>query len=164
MKTLPPPFSRYAITEEGVLYSLIGNIPYKMSQSSDGCGYLRTSLSSDKSKKITCHIHRLVWIAFNGNIGDGLVIDHINHNILDNNLSNLRLVTIQDNLKNKKKSPRNTSGVTGVSWDNQRKKWLAQICVNGKNTYIGRFDNIEDAISKRKEAEKEHGYHVNHGK
>ncbi len=49
---------------------------------------------------------------------------------------------------------RNTSGVVGVSFDKSRQKWVAQIGFFGKHYYLGRYENIEDAIKMRKYAEK----------
>ena len=50
----------------------------------------------------------------------------------------------------------NTSGVTGVRWDESRQKWLAQIEFQGKRHYLGRYKNKEDAIKARKEAEEKY--------
>lgn len=49
----------------------------------------------------------------------------------------------------------NKSGVTGVNWDKSRGKWQATIRFKGKKYNLGRFADIEDAISARKKAEKE---------
>lgn len=57
-------------------------------------------------------------------------------------------------IKDKKMLKNNTSGICGVSWDKSRQKWLAQITFKGKNYYLGRYDNIEDAAKMRKIAEK----------
>lgn len=54
----------------------------------------------------------------------------------------------------KKPSKVNRSGVTGVNWDKSRGKWMASIRFQGKKYNLGRFDDIADAISARKEAEK----------
>ena len=81
------------------------------------------------------------------------IIDHINHNVLDNRKNNLRICTQNDNAKNKSKQINNTSGRVGVTWDKQTNKWLAQIQVNGKNIKLGRFKNKEEAIRAREEAE-----------
>lgn len=54
----------------------------------------------------------------------------------------------------KKLLKNNTSGITGVSFDNARGKWVAQIVFKGKNYYLGRYIKKKDAISARKEAEK----------
>lgn len=48
---------------------------------------------------------------------------------------------------------RNKSGVKGVCWDKNRKKWIAQIRFQGKNYSLGRYNKIEDAAAARKEAE-----------
>lgn len=48
----------------------------------------------------------------------------------------------------------NKSGVTGVSWDGTRCKWTAQIDFKGVHYNLGRYNNKEDAIKARKEAEK----------
>jgi hypothetical protein len=50
----------------------------------------------------------------------------------------------------------NTSGYTGVTWHKMSKKWLANIWVNKKYVYLGTFENIKDAIYKRKLAEKKY--------
>lgn len=47
----------------------------------------------------------------------------------------------------------NTSGVTGISWDSSREKWKAQIWFKNKKYHLGRYENKEDAIKARKEAE-----------
>ena len=47
----------------------------------------------------------------------------------------------------------NTSGHKGVYWDKKRKKWLAGITFKGKKHNLGGFEDIQDAINARKEAE-----------
>lgn len=54
---------------------------------------------------------------------------------------------------NRKKQTNNTSGCTGVYWNGRRKKWSAEIRIESKKKYLGSFDNLEDAIKARKEAE-----------
>ncbi len=41
----------------------------------------------------------------------------------------------------------NSSGIRGVSWDKARKKWIASICVSGRQKNLGRFNNKEEAGS-----------------
>ena len=50
----------------------------------------------------------------------------------------------------------NTSGVRGVSWHSQSKKWWAGIAFQKKKIYLGIFDNIEDAAKARKLAEEKY--------
>ena len=52
-----------------------------------------------------------------------------------------------------KPSKANTSGYKGVLWDSERKKWKAEIIFKKKKYYLGRYNNKEDAIKARKEAE-----------
>lgn len=52
--------------------------------------------------------------------------------------------------------PKNTSGVTGVTFDKSRSKWMATIGLQGKRIFLGRFDKKEDAIKARKVAEEKY--------
>lgn len=81
------------------------------------------------------------------------IVDHINHNILDNRESNLRICTKQENAFNQVIRSNNTSGYKGVHWNEQRRRWIAQIMVGGKSIYLGIFINLEDAIESRIKAE-----------
>ena len=86
---------------------------------------------------------------------DDLVIDHINHNRLDNRISNLRVCTQHENCLNKSIQCNNTSGVAGVSktkWN----KWQAQIKVNERLMYLGNFATLEEAAEARRQAEIEY--------
>lgn len=75
----------------------------------------------------------------------GMVIDHINHNGLDNRRSNLRVCLHKENLRNHTPHAGVTSPFLGVNWEPRYNKWRAQIRVNGKKTHIGHFDNEDDA-------------------
>lgn len=108
-------------------------------------------------------VHRIVWEMFNGDIPEGMQIDHINHIRTDNRIENLRLVTCKENSKNKSRSKNNRSGVTGVYFDNYSSKWKAQIKTDNGIKHLGRFLDISDAIAARKLAEEKLGYHKNHG-
>jgi len=90
-------------------------------------------------------LHRLVWIYHNGDIPDGMQIDHIDGNSLNNLIENLRLATHGENQRNSKISSANTSGVKGLHWVKSRGKWRAQIYVDSKCIYLGHFDTKEGA-------------------
>lgn len=79
--------------------------------------------------------------------------DHINRNPLDNRKSNFRKASRLENGQNKSKSIRNTSGIVGVYYHKQTKKWASKICVNYKTIYLGEFLNKDDAIKARLSAE-----------
>ncbi len=109
------------------------------------------------------YAHRLAFLYVTGNFPVDTV-DHINHNKSDNRWSNLRVVTHQENCKNTPLYSTNNSGTSGVYWHKRDKKWIACIYVNGKKKHLGCFDNKDDAIFSRKNANLAYGYHENHGK
>ena len=82
-----------------------------------------------------------------------MIIDHINHNKRDNRKCNLRLCTKGENNINKGIKSDNKSGCTGVSYNNEKHKWMASISRDGVDHRLGYFLHLEDAIKARKEAE-----------
>ena len=73
------------------------------------------------------------------------VVDHINGNGLDNRDENLRTVFPKYNYWNRGPQQNNKTGFKGVSWDTQRKKYMAAISANGRQKNLGRFDAPEEA-------------------
>lgn len=106
-------------------------------------------------------IHRLIWFIEKGEWPKHQ-IDHIDGNGLNNKIQNLRDVPVSEQSKNLSRRETNTSGVTGVTWNKNIRKWVAQISVNNEAKYLGKFDLFEDAVKIRKEAEKKYGFHANH--
>lgn len=110
-------------------------------------GYARTTVRIHK-KHTRIYLHRLIM-----NPESGMVIDHIDCNSFNNRKNNLRIVTQAENNRNKRLSPKNKSGRTGVFWLNSSEKWMVNISYNNKSIYIGLFENKEDAIKARRKAE-----------
>ena len=110
------------------------------------------------------YVHRLVWEEANGPVPEGMTIDHINGDRFDNDLSNLRVVTQQENMKNSATPKSNTSGVTGVSWCKRRSKWWSYVKVDYKQLYLGQFDDWFEAVCARMSANNLYGFHENHGR
>lgn len=75
----------------------------------------------------------------------GMVVDHINHNTLDNRRENLRVCTRGENQRNMMIGKHNKSGFKGVHFDKRTKRWVAQIFFNNKIKYLGRFNSPQDA-------------------
>lgn len=123
--------------------------------SGDGYHYIRVDGKKYKS-------HRLAWLYIHGHWPKDQ-IDHINHDRVDNRIVNLREATNVDNHRNRGMNCNNTSGCTGVHWHRQSQKWQAQIRVEGRQIYLGLFGEKRVAIATRKQAEKQYGFHVNHG-
>lgn len=108
------------------------------------------------------YAHRLAFLWVNGEFPPSHV-DHIDSNGLNNRWNNLRLASRAENSKNVKIKKNNTSGVCGVYFNKQIKKWIAQIGIEGKVRSLGSFVNKEDAITVRQEEQKRLGFHINHG-
>jgi len=129
----------------------------KVAGTSDRAGY-RTIQIHGKPYKA----HRVVWAIMNGSWPDGH-IDHIDGNPSNNRIENLRVVTRRENHQNMRRRKDNTSGATGVYFRDHIRKWVARIRANDKDNHLGVFETREDAIAARKEAERAHGFHPNHG-
>ena len=122
------------------------------------CGYIRFVVCGHKDFG-----HRWAFLYMTGSFPDDMV-DHINHNKLDNRWENLRPVTNQENQRNMKVPKDNTSGVVGVYWHKPAKRWLASIRVDNRLVHLGSFASFSDAVDARKNAEVLYGFHENHGK
>lgn len=119
--------------------------------STDSQGYKRVKLS--KEGIVKCYgVHQLLAIAFLGhepNSYEGLIVDHIDNNPLNNNLENLQLISHRENCSKDKNNK--TSKYTGVCWDRYNKKWLSQITIKGKTKKLGRFTCELEASKKYQE-------------
>ena len=100
--------------------------------------------------------HRLIYLWYNPcwnilNLKEE--IDHIDRNRSNNKIENLRIVNSSIQSRNITMHSNNTSGYTNICWDKNNNKWLVRVC----QKYIGRYKNINDAISSMKKAQKEFG-------
>lgn len=91
------------------------------------------------------HLHRIVYEMFNGPIPDGYVIKNADDSCAK--IENLELISLSKRQAISKFS--RTSGIRGVCWCKTRNRWDAKIKVKGVDHYLGRFDNINEAINAR---------------
>lgn len=114
--------------------------------------YISTGIRvNGKAKSII--LHRLIMDA-----PKGLVVDHINHNTLDNRKYNLRLITSAQNIQNLRGAQKHnkTSGIRGVCWDNAKKRWLAYLQINKKKKILGRYKDMNEAAKAVEQARAKH--------
>lgn len=90
-------------------------------------------------------------------------VDHINGQKTDNRWINLRAASPVENARNQKRSCKNSSGISGVSWDS-RGLWRSFGYLAGKQITLGRYSSKFDAAAARKSFENSLGYHENHGR
>lgn len=124
---------------------------------SKGGEYLQVCIAKKMRK-----VHRVAWFIVHG-VWPKDELDHEKHKKVDNRLSELAPATHKSNHRNKSKPRTNTSGVTGVRWHKDNKKWLAYIYVDNKCQYLGNFSDFCPAVEARLAAEATHGFHPNHG-
>lgn len=111
-------------------------------------------VSGPKTKRWTwVGLHRLI---LERKLGRQLLskeyTDHINGDSLDNRRDNLRVCTCAQNLRNARKRSDNTSGYKGVTYRSRDSIWEANIQVDGKQIYLGRFQTAEAAYGAYCEA------------
>jgi hypothetical protein len=114
----------------------------------DGYGYLQFTFRCRKYRN-----SRVIYFLVTGIDPEEKYVDHIDGDILNNKISNLRLATLSQNQDNRKKNKNNTSGITGVLWSKISKKWRAEIYKDRSLIYLGLFDNKDEAIAVRITAE-----------
>lgn len=99
--------------------------------------------------------HRFSFNTFVRELGVNDQVDHVCRTRCCVNPRHLRVVTAKQNSENRSKSSPNSSGVRGVYWNSQIRKWAAKVGHLGKNYHVGTFDSLKDAetavIAKRVE-------------
>jgi len=108
-------------------------------------------------ERVIYRAHRLIWLLVHGRWPEG-EIDHIDGDVSNNRIENLRDVTRAHNAHNQRRAAGHnaSSHHIGVSWQPSRKRWLASITVDGKTRYIGRFKTEEEAAAAYWEAKAEY--------
>lgn len=138
MPRIPLTQDQYALVDD-IDFEELNQFKWCVKRERNGNFYaVRRSLKDDKQIKIRMH-RQILGLEF----GDSRQGDHINRITLDNKRANLRICTIQQNQFNRKPQANTTSKYKGVRWDKQKKKWRAVIMINGKNNYLGRYDDEE---------------------
>ncbi len=150
-----------------------GDLYWKVSRGRVKAGSLAGTLTTTewghtyrlvRVNKVSYLAHRIIWELHHGEIEEGMVIDHINGDTLDNRLENLRVCTNTQNAQNIHAGRGIYSKLKGVSFHKKQKKWVAQININGKANWIGSFESQESAHQAYlNEANKHFGEFANGG-
>lgn len=111
-------------------------------------------------------LHRIAILLATGIYDKTVQVDHVDHDRGNNRLSNLRVVSHAENMRNQSLRNTNKTGVTGVCVRYTRKgtkRYTATIVVDYKPIFLGNYDTLKEAASARAEAEIKYGFHENHG-
>lgn len=111
----------------------------------------------------TLQVARVIWEGVVGEIPEGMEIDHISGNPMDNRLENLRCITKGENLKNKRAYP-NKTGISGIgtyTLASGEVRYRAGIR-NPQTSKV--FKTLEEAVEFIEALYEKHGYHPNHGR
>lgn len=105
--------------------------------------------------RVTMYAHRLAWLYMTGK--DPVHgIDHRNLNPSDNRWENLRESDQSNNMANVGAPSDNASGYKGASLEKRTGRWKSQICVRGKQIWLGYHDTPEQAHEAYANAAREH--------
>lgn len=120
---------------------------------------VRTEIRPDGSRG-TVYMHRRIMRVEHG---DPRTVDHRKTcETLNNQKCNLRFATLNEQMRNQRIPCDNTSGVKGVGWEEDRKRFRAVITVNYKQIFLGRRKTIEEAAALYRAAQiKYHGEFAN---
>ena len=105
---------------------------------------LRNANRIEDVRRKTILMHRIVMKDI---LKENFVVDHIDHNGLNNQKSNLRVVTHRENMMNRRDKNLHSSIYSGVSWYKNNKKYGSHMHLNKKKKFLGLFeDEIQAAI------------------
>jgi len=134
----------YQVSNLGRVKSLHYKNHRILKQGISNVGYYYVGLSK-KAIVTTKNVHKLVAIAFLNHTPSyyKIVINHIDFNRLNNNLSNIELVSARENCN--RNHIKHSSIYTGVCWKKREQKWSANIWINKKQILLGYFNTELDA-------------------
>lgn len=124
--------------------ALVDDADYEFLSRFKWCAHAITNTFYASRRPTKLFKHELMHRAILSPISKGLEVDHIDGNGLNNQRSNLRLVTRrvnQQNLHIKK-----ASRFPGVCWHNIGKKWVAKMKIGKKTKYLGLYTTEEEAF------------------
>jgi hypothetical protein len=111
-----------------------------------GTGYAVGFVPRDDKFRLE-YLHRFITQA-----AEGQLVDHINGDSLDNRQTNLRFATPRQNVQNKRLSSLSLTGLKGVGYHRDRRKYHARIQLQGICFHLGFFDDAKTAALAYDEA------------
>lgn len=151
MKLIPLSQGKFAIVDDED-HEALNKFKWRSLVSHHSIYACRTDrLGSGNCKQTTILMHRVIM-----NPPEGMQVDHINGNGLDNRRANLRVVTSSQNHLNTRRYRTNKSGAKGVHFHKKAGKYAASIMVNKKPIWLGCFADIQSASTAYEAAAKKY--------
>lgn len=146
-KLIPLSLGKFSIVDIDD-YQWIVNWPYKWRcVSQKYTNYADTHCGYFNGKEVRISLHRMIMC-----VPDGMQVDHVNGDGLDNRRCNLRICTARQNCQNRTKNTKYSSKYKGAVWREQTKRWRCLMRINGKMTEIGTFKTELEAAKAYNEA------------
>jgi hypothetical protein len=112
--------------------------------------------------RLTFFIHNPEWNIFDWTANN--FVDHRDHDVLNNDIANLRVATTGENQHNRVANRVGSSRFKGVGWHKGMRKWAASVMLNGRQRHGGYFHDEDEANAKAIAMREElHGEFVRHG-
>lgn len=136
--------NKFTLVDDDV-YKWAKNFKWYLSCNGYAQGFIKNSLNS----KSLIFLHREIM-----RTGKEFVVDHINHDKLNNQRKNLRNCSRAENQFNQKLRKDNTSGFKGVRFNKKTGKWRADIMMNRRSKFLGHFPSAQEAAKAYTESAK----------
>ena len=134
MKLIKLTQGKYALVDDAD-YDRVNALRWHVKKGKCDILYARTNNTTSYRRRMYMH-----GFILNLNVNDKRCIDHRNSNGLDNQRSNLRFATNQENSRHSRKHrDAVTSIYKGVYWEDDRNIWRAYIYLNKKKIWLGRY-------------------------
>jgi hypothetical protein len=149
-RKIPLTQGQFAIVDDDDFEKLAG---YKWAAMKNGRNFYASrtvKLKDGRHRQVNIQMHRKIL-----NAPKDALVDHINHNGLDNRRANLRFVTSRQNSWNVRKRHGCSSKYKGVHLQKRDGKWLANIICRGERFYLGCFDDEQSAAKAYDEKAKQ---------
>lgn len=126
--------------------NLLHNLDSSRGTRGDVAGYIAAEgYRKVKIKREAFSAHRVIWFMVHGADPGLMDIDHKDGDRSNNCIKNLRLATRSQNVCNSITRSDNTSGAKGVYWRSNRNKWQAEVRLDGKSHFGGRYKTFPEA-------------------
>jgi hypothetical protein len=144
----------FKISTTGKIVKLPHVVYYKNGRHKNITTEKEVPLYLDSTGYLSCgalrkRVHYLLVENFIADIPDGYVVDHIDGNKLNNDLSNLQVIKNSHNTRRSRK-------IAGCYYRKDRKKWAAVINIDNKRTYLGHYDSKDQATQAYYDATKKY--------